>query len=114
MENGMNKKLSRGEEFFAMCCRVENLEPVREFRFCERKWRFDFAFPNRRLAVEVEGGIWNAGRHNRASSIEAEMVKYNTAARLGWMVLRYSTEMVESGQAIAEVLEVLKGEKAAA
>lgn len=103
------KKPSRGEEAFALHCRVEKLRPVREFRFHhERKWRFDFAFPDKKIAVEIEGGVWNAGRHNRGSGFIADAAKYNAAAILGWRVLRYATEMVESGQAIAEVLEVLR------
>ena len=108
------KKLSPGEEAFALHCHVEGLFPKREFVFAEpRRWRFDFAFEAEKLAVEIEGGTWIAGRHNRGSSIEKDLDKYNTAARLGWTVLRYTTQMVLSGQAINEVLEILKGEKAA-
>lgn len=103
------KKLSHGEETFVLHCRVYLLHPLREFRFHpERKWRFDFAFPNKKIAVEIEGGIWSAGRHNRGSGFMADAEKYNAAVILGWRVLRYTTEMVESGQAIAEVLEVLR------
>jgi very-short-patch-repair endonuclease len=101
--------LSRGEEAFALHCRFENLEPEREFRFCPtRRFRFDFAFPKQKLAVEIEGGIWTAGRHTRGSGYAHDLDKYNAAARLGWTVLRYTTQMVESGQAINEVLEVLR------
>lgn len=102
------KKLSKGEEAFALHCRVEKLHPVREFEFhSERKWRFDFAFPDKKIAVEIEGGVWSAGRHNRGSGFITDIDKYNSAAILGWRVMRYTTEMVESGQAITEVLEAL-------
>ena len=51
------KVLSQGEEAFALHCRAEKLEPVREYIFHpKRKWRFDFYFPERKLAVEIEGG----------------------------------------------------------
>lgn len=102
------KPLSRGEEAFMLHCTVEGLEPQREFRFCERMWRFDFAWPAQKLALEVEGGIWTSGRHTRGSGYANDLAKYNRAAMLGWRVLRFTTQMVESGQAINEVLEALR------
>jgi len=104
------KAESIGECTFLLHCRVYNLTPEREFKFAlPRKYRFDFAWPERKLAVEVEGGTWINGRHNRASSIEKDMSKYNLASRMGWVILRFSTAMVVNGAAIAEVLEVLGG-----
>ena len=39
---------------------------VREHRFdAVRGWRFDFAFPATKWALEVEGGTWSGGRHTR-------------------------------------------------
>ncbi|MEQ3161647.1 hypothetical protein AAA214_00660 [Parabacteroides goldsteinii] len=41
-------------------------EVVAEYRFHPgRDWRFDFAIPSHRVAVEVEGGAFNGGRHIR-------------------------------------------------
>ena len=64
-----------------------------EYRFHhDRKWRFDFAFTDRRdkLAVEFDGGQWvaNGGRHNRDSDRE----KLNEAAARRWRVLRFSNQ----------------------
>jgi hypothetical protein len=75
--------------------------PHFEYRFHDtRKWRFDLAFPDQRLAVEIEGGIWQYGRHNRASTFIKDMEKYNNACMLGWHLLRFSTEMVKKGEAV--------------
>ena len=101
------KALSQGESAFALHCRAEGLTPEREYIFSKRKFRFDFAFPDKKLAVEVEGGIWMNGRHNRASSIEMDFFKYNLATKLGWHILRYSTAMAIDGTAISDVLEML-------
>lgn len=100
--------LSPGEETFALHCRAYNLSPVREHQFCERKYRFDFAWPDKKLAVEVEGGTsFGRSRHSKGEGFERDIAKYNRAARDGWVVLRYSTRMVTDGTAIDEVLEVL-------
>jgi len=96
---------SQGEEAFALHCRVDGLEPVREFRFHpERKWRADFAFPESRVLVEIEGV---GGRHQMIGGFVKDAEKYNAAAVLGYRVLRYTTRMVLSGEAIEQVKEAL-------
>ena len=61
----------------------------REYRFDkERRWRFDFAWPEKLVALEVEGGAWIGGRHNRAAGFQADVEKYNAAAAGGWRVFR--------------------------
>jgi very-short-patch-repair endonuclease len=83
-------------------------EPVREFRFApDRKWRFDMAWPVRMLAVEVEGAVWTGGRHTRGSGYVKDLEKYNRAAILGWRVLRFSTEQVKRGEAVAALRSAL-------
>ena len=50
------RPLSLGEETLALQLRTTQLpEPVREHPFCARLWRFDFAWPDYKIAVEVEG-----------------------------------------------------------
>lgn len=76
-------------------------EPTREFQFHpERRWRFDFAYPARHLAVEVEGGTWANGRHTRGYGFEADCVKYNEAALAGWCVIRVTPKMVTDLRAV--------------
>jgi len=78
--------------------------PVSEYRFDPaRRWRFDFAWPARKLAVEVEGGIWVDGRHGRGAGMEKDMEKYNRATVLGWAVLRFSPGGVKNGNACREI-----------
>lgn len=101
------KALSKGEEAFASDCRIEELTPEREFMFHPtRKWRFDFAWPDIKLAVEVEGGV--NGRHQRIGGFTGDCVKYSEAAVLGWRVIRATTAQVMSGQAIVWVMKALK------
>lgn len=81
-------------------------EPAGEYRFLAgRAFRFDLAWPNLRLAVEIEGGLYieGGGRHNRARGYENDLVKYNVAALLGWRVLRFGPHLLADNSAVAAV-----------
>lgn len=81
----------------------------REFRFHPtRKWRFDLAFPDKKVAVEVDGGAFIAGRHTRGAGFEADCEKQSEAAALGWRIIRCTPRQVESGQALAWLERALK------
>lgn len=101
---------SPGECAFALHCRADGLDlVVREYVFHPtRKWRFDFYFPAERLAVEVEGGV--NGRHQRVGGFRSDCVKYCHAAMLGIRVMRVTTDMVTSGEAIEMVKVALAWE----
>lgn len=71
-------------------------KPVRKWRFHSvRRWRFDFAWPDLKVAVECEGGIWSRGRHVRGRGFEGDCWKYSTAAVMGWKVLRVTGGMLD-------------------
>lgn len=78
------------QDAFTLLVRSQlGLECVREFRFHpERKWRFDYAVPERKVALEVEGGVWTGGRHTSSKGFLNDMEKYNTATVMGWKVVR--------------------------
>ena len=85
-------------------------KPVREYRFHPlRRWRFDFAWPNELIAIEVEGGSWQYGRHNRASGFELDCEKYNAAALMGWRVFRFTGAMVHNGRAFTMLEDIWDG-----
>ena len=103
LDTGAKKRRSDPEELFAFqIASVKLQQPVREHRFDVggRKWRFDFAWPDRLVAAEVEGGIFVGGRHTRGSGFEKDSEKYNTAAAQGWLVLRFTPRQVKSGEAL--------------
>lgn len=84
-------------------------KPEKEVRFHQsRRWRFDFAYPDIKLAIEVEGGIWKAGRHNRAKGFIQDCEKYNTALLLGWRVLRFPSVAVADGTALQMIEQALE------
>ncbi len=111
--------MSELEETFAGQLRILALAselpaPVRELAFAPpRRWRFDFAWPELSLAVELEGGIWSGGRHARGRGIADDAEKYNAAALRGWTVLRYTSDDVGTWVAARAVSAIL-GERRAA
>ena len=84
--------------------------PVRQLRFHPtRKWLFDFAWPQRKLAVEVDGGEWVRGNHWRPEGVARDREKAVAADRLGWTVLHFTGSAVRSGAALAKLTEALSG-----
>lgn len=75
-------------------------DPKKEYRFDDkRRWRADYAWPDLRVLVEIEGGTWQGGRHTRPQGYENDCEKYNAATAGGWRVFRFTSDMVYSGQA---------------
>ncbi len=65
------------------------LDCVTEYQFtANRKWRFDYAIPKYKIAIEQEGGTWINGRHIRPQTYLRDMEKYNAAAAAGWLLIR--------------------------
>jgi hypothetical protein len=97
--------------FLALCAEAGLPAPECEHRFHpDRKWRFDFAWPEHRVALEVEGGVWvrGGGRHNRGSGYLRDMAKYNEAARLGWVVVRTIPSKLAKPATVRMVREVIE------
>jgi hypothetical protein len=80
-------------------------DPVTELLFHpKRKWRFDYAWEEQKLALEVHGGIHSGGRHTRGRGFVEDRAKMNEATLLGWTVLEVTPEHIKSGQLRAWLL----------
>jgi very-short-patch-repair endonuclease len=119
--------MSELEDKLAFQIRAYGLpKPIREYKFARevvgdapgirqrlreaklKDWRFDFAWVDLRLAVEVEGGSFTQGRHNRPVGFEQDTIKYGEAMALGWTVYRCSTGLIKSGKAIEQIIRIYK------
>lgn len=98
-------------DMFTRLCHSElHAECVREHRFYKpRKWRFDYALPYYKIAVEVEGGVWTGGRHIRPQGFLGDIEKYNTAALLGWRVFRTTPDKLLSAQTLKLLKSAIYG-----
>ena len=69
-----------------------------------RAWKFDYAWPDRKLALEYEGfGQGHLGKVQYSDDCE----KYSEAAVRGWCVIRVTALMVESGLAFDLIRKAL-------
>jgi hypothetical protein len=95
-------------EVFLRALEVRGLpRPEREHKFdAKRRWRFDYAWPERMIALEVEGGVWTAGRHTRGAGFIKDMEKYNRAAVLGWRLLRVTPDKLVSAGTFEMLREI--------
>lgn len=96
------------ESLFLYQLQQKNIpDPFYNYKFhSERKFKFDFAWPNYWLACEIEGGTWGKSRHTTGVGFENDCMKYDEAMRLGWNIYRCTGDMVNSGRAI-ETIEIL-------
>ena len=77
-------------------------------------WRFDYAFPDFKVALEVEGGVFTGGRHTRSLGFLNDIEKYNAAAVLGWTVVRTVPDELYTEKNLAMLKALIEAKKAAA
>jgi very-short-patch-repair endonuclease len=115
-------KRSRNERFereLAFQIRAHKMpQPAEQYRWATelenengrpRQFRADFAWPQFRLLIEVQGGVWRpgGGAHSHPSNIERDIDKQQCAVLLSWFVLPVTTDEVKNGKAIAMIERVL-------
>lgn len=85
------------------------LNPIRQYKFHpNRKYLADFGFPEFRLIVEVNGGIWLAkSGHNTGTGIIRDYKKSNCAQLMGYIYLQFTADEVNNGEALAMVEEYI-------
>lgn len=101
---------SEGEETLNLILKSQGRKFEREHKFHpDRKWRFDFALVDHMVGIEVEGGTFGKSRHTTGIGYTADCEKYNAAALRGWMVLRYTPQMVKNGAVERDLMLLLRG-----
>ncbi len=94
------------------------LTPVTEHEFARslgRKWRFDAAYVEEKIAIEIEGGTgWKRdapSRHLTPSGFSEDARKYNEASILGWVLIRLTPTMLRDGSALDFIERALKARR---
>lgn len=72
-----------------------------------RAFRLDFAWPELKLGVEVDGGIKSRQKsHTSVGGILRDIEKHNSGIEQGWTVIRLHTDMVYDGSGFQLVKRV--------
>lgn len=71
-----------------------------------RKFRADFAFVPAKLAIELDGGIWKSGGHNRGSGYKRDRRRDFEAYLNGWKILRLTGDMI-NGEHLTRLIKHL-------
>ena len=83
--------------------------PVRQYKISEeRGYIWDFAWPNYKLLVEVQGGTWTQGAHARPGGITRDCEKLNLAVLHGWYQLNFTSDMIKKGHAAKTILRYME------
>lgn len=80
---------------------------VTEHRFSsERKYRFDYCWPNYGIAIELNGGIYTGRKgHSSIKGLERDYEKLNLAQSLGWIVLQFSAAQIRDSSYVVAVIK---------
>ncbi|MCP4444881.1 MAG: hypothetical protein GY811_05980 [Myxococcales bacterium] len=84
-----SRRSSLEDQFLRLWKFYDGVELEEEYVFYPgRRWRADFCHLDSKVLIEIEGGIWNQGRHTRGKGYQGDCEKYNHAAMDGWAVIR--------------------------
>lgn len=74
-----------------------------------RKFHFDFFIPTTNIAIEIQGGVWSKLKmgHNSGSGIKRDCEKSNLAQKYGYILFKFTSDMVRNGEAILFLNNVL-------
>lgn len=99
------------EETFAFQVKAYGLPtPVREYKFHpERRFRFDFCWPEYKVACEIHGGIFINGGHNRPTVFQSDMEKRNLANQALWSLYEFGPKQIKDGSAVQWMAGILAG-----
>jgi len=95
-EQKLTKKTTNTPDYVGQISAALNIMGIkheREYKFLhDRRFRFDIALPEIKLAIEFEGGIFANGAHTRGKHYASDAKKYNLATMHDWKLLRYTSE----------------------
>jgi very-short-patch-repair endonuclease len=77
-------------------------QPVRQHEIREAAARVDLAYPDHRLAIELDGFRWHAGR----GPFRSDRLRRNRIEAAGWRLLETATEDV--AQLVADAAAILR------
>jgi len=99
------------ERSFAFTLKAIGVEMIQQYKFHPtRRWRLDFAHVASKVALEIDGGEFSNGAHNRGARMANDYEKRNSAIEMGFVVFQLTGAMVKNdplgwAKRIAAVIE---------
>lgn len=80
---------------------------VPQHRFhAKRKWRFDFANLDRKIAFEIQGGLYAAqSGHRSFEGVQRDYEKFNAAQMAGWTLFQVTTSMMADAEYMQSLVD---------
>lgn len=77
-----------------------------------KKFKCDFCWPDYHLIVEIQGGVFNGGRHGRGAGISNDYQRHNLISIQGWRMLYFTPDVLKRDPAkcIAQVRAIIEQE----
>lgn len=83
------------------------MKVMREYRFHPtRRWRFDYAFPDYKVAVEFDG-LFGGKAHTSVRMVAKDSEKMNQAALLGWIVVRVNSQSLRDQSGYRDIEQAI-------
>jgi hypothetical protein len=73
-----------------------------------RRWRMDIALPDAKICVEIQGGLFIGGGHNRGAYMLQEHAKRNEAAARNWRLFYFTPKEAREFVPLAWIRRALK------
>ncbi len=113
---GENKPRKEAKEKVALVAWLHHTYPgqvVSEYRFHPtRRWRFDWALPDLKVAIEFEGVV-SKSAHTTVTNVLNDSAKFNEAALAGWLVVRTNTPNLRDGSGYQAIERAVAQKEAA-
>lgn len=112
-ENLRTNATKRNEKVFLLLIKEAGLpEPQMEVKMVDkRRFRIDYAWPDIKLGVEIQGGVYTRGAHGSIYGILSGYTKANIAACNGWRLLYYTPQQMTSNETINQIREAYQWSK---
>lgn len=88
---------NREQEFLTKLKFLKIPEPVKQYRIPgKRRFLYDFAYPEYKITVEIQGGTWmrHKSGHTSGVGVRRDCEKHNYAILNGWTPLAFTSDMI--------------------
>lgn len=96
-ERNIKNQQGKQDQFMMLSLLELKILPWREFYFTtERQFRLDYAFPEYKIGLEINGGVWSKGNsgHSSGTGIKRDYEKNNLLQSLGWKTITITPDQL--------------------